>query len=89
VSAGGAALVFRLDGHVVDWRAMQDDERGPDGGTPGVELSDVELPEFDEFHRLLASVEELRALLAPLSDEDRQRVLDLARSRRRRPGPTS
>ncbi|HEX2425935.1 MAG TPA: hypothetical protein VHM47_08645 [Actinomycetota bacterium] len=79
---------------MVDWRAMQDDERGSDGGTPGVELSDVELsdvelPEFDEFHRLLASVEELCALLAPLSDEDRRRVLDLARSLRRRPGPTS
>jgi hypothetical protein len=74
VSAGGPALAFRLDSHVVDWRAMQDDERGSDGGTPGVELSDVELsdvelPEFDEFHRLLASVEELRALLALLSDE--------------------
>lgn len=38
--------------------------------------------EMDELHRLLASVEELRALLAPLSDEDRQRVLDLARSLR-------
>jgi hypothetical protein len=80
---GRPALALRVDSQVVDWRAM-DHERGPDGGTP-----DVELPEFDEFHRLLASVEELRALLAPLSDEERQRVLDLARSLRHGPGPTS
>jgi hypothetical protein len=45
--------------------------------------SEEDAPELDERHRLLASVEELRALLAPLSDEDRQRVLDLARSLRR------
>jgi hypothetical protein len=32
-----------------------------------------------EFQALLASVEELRALLAPLSEEDRRRVLELAR----------
>jgi hypothetical protein len=49
----------------------------------------AELPEFDEKRRLLASVEELRALLAPLSDDDRTRVLDLARSLRRRPGSMS
>jgi hypothetical protein len=81
---GRPALALRVAGQVVDWRAMPDHERGPDGGTP-----DVELPEFDELHRLLASVEELRALLAPLSDEERLRVLDLARSLRHGPGPTS
>jgi hypothetical protein len=63
---------------------MPADERGPDAGTP-----DVALPEFDEFHRLLASVEELRALLAPPSDDDRQPVLDLARSLRPRPDAAS
>jgi hypothetical protein len=80
----GLALALRLDGRVVDWRVMPADERGPDAGTP-----DVELPEFDEFHRLLVSVEELRALLAPLSDTDRQRVLDLARSLHPRHDTTS
>jgi hypothetical protein len=33
-----------------------------------------------EQRALIASVEELRALLAPLSEEDRRRVLDLAHS---------
>jgi len=33
----------------------------------------------EDLQALLASVEELRALLAPLSEEDRARVLDLAR----------
>jgi hypothetical protein len=33
-----------------------------------------------EQRALIASVEELRALLAPLSGEDRRRVLDLAHS---------
>jgi hypothetical protein len=40
-------------------------------------------PEADEImeerRALIASVEELRALLAPLTDEDRALVLDLAR----------
>ena len=40
-------------------------------------------PEADELlgeqRALIASVEELRALLAPLEDEDRALVLDLAR----------
>jgi len=40
-------------------------------------------PETEATRRLLASVEELRALLAELSEADRQRVLDLARSLRR------
>jgi hypothetical protein len=39
-------------------------------------------PEADEImeerRALIASVEELRALLAPLTDDDRARVLDLA-----------
>jgi hypothetical protein len=34
----------------------------------------------EEQRALIASVEELRALLAPLSEEDRHRVLDLAHS---------
>jgi hypothetical protein len=34
---------------------------------------------MDERRALIASVEELRALLAPLADEDRALVLDLAR----------
>jgi hypothetical protein len=33
---------------------------------------------MEERRALIASVEELRALLAPLTDEDRARVLDLA-----------
>jgi hypothetical protein len=37
----------------------------------------------DPDQRLIASVEELRALLAQLSERDRRRVLDLARSLRR------
>jgi hypothetical protein len=56
---------------------------------PASAAAEFDLPEFDEKHRLLASVEELRALLAPLSDEDRQRVLDIARSLRRGPGTAS
>jgi hypothetical protein len=34
---------------------------------------------MEERRALIASVEELRALLAPLTDEDRALVLDLAR----------
>ena len=45
----------------------------PPEGTPEAE----EIKE--ERRALIASVEELRALLAPLTDEDRSRVLDLAR----------
>jgi hypothetical protein len=48
--------------------------------------SEIIPPKDLEATRLLiASVEELRALLAPLSDEDRRRVLDLARSLRQQP----
>jgi len=39
-------------------------------------------PEVAATRKLLASVEELRALLAELSEEDPKRVLDLARSLR-------
>lgn len=53
-----------------------------------------EVPEetFDEgedlraARRLIASVEELRALLAPLTPEERERVLSLAREIAERPG---
>jgi hypothetical protein len=48
----------------------------------GFLTSDEEEPQ-DPTRRLIASVEELRALLAPLSQEDRRRVLDLARSLQR------
>jgi hypothetical protein len=44
----------------------------PREGTP--EADEV----MEERRALIASVEELRALLAPLTDEDRARVLDLA-----------
>lgn len=40
----------------------------------------------EEQRALIASVEELRALLAPLSDDDRRRVLDLAHSLAERDG---
>ena len=36
-------------------------------------------PELAATRKLLASVEELRALLAPLSPTERERVLELAR----------
>jgi hypothetical protein len=45
---------------------------GPLEGTP--EADEI----MEERRALIASVEELRALLAPLTDEDRARVLDLA-----------
>jgi hypothetical protein len=50
----------------------------------GADTSDDERTE--EQRRLIASVEELRALLAPLSEEDRHRVLDLAHSLAEDPG---
>lgn len=62
------------------------DERG----SPGPELEPGpgwdEDPELVETRALLASVEELRALLAPLSDGDRERVLELARYLKQHPG---
>jgi hypothetical protein len=39
----------------------------------------VEDEDLRETRRLIASVEELRALLAPLSPDERERVLRLAR----------
>jgi hypothetical protein len=50
----------------------------------GADTSDDERTE--EQRRLIASVEELRALLAPLSEKDRHRVLDLAHSLAEDPG---
>jgi hypothetical protein len=51
-------------------RAMPDE---PEEGSP--EADEI----LGEQRALIASVEELRALLAPLADEDRAMVLDLAR----------
>ncbi len=45
----------------------------PEEGSPEAEKA------LGEQRALIASVEELRALLAPLEDEDRALVLDLAR----------
>ena len=45
----------------------------PEEGSP--EAEEI----LGERRALIASVEELRALLAPLTDEDRTLVLDLAR----------
>lgn len=45
----------------------------PIEGSPEAEIA------LGEQRALIASVEELRALLAPLEDEDRALVLDLAR----------
>jgi hypothetical protein len=59
--------------------AMDDD---PDVG--GTEWDDD--PGLLETRALLASVEELRALLAPLSPADRERVLELARHLAEHPG---
>ena len=42
-------------------------------------------PQLQATRKLLASVEELRALLAPLTPEDREQVLALARSLKERP----
>jgi len=42
--------------------------------------------DLESQRRLIASVEELRALLAPLSPEDRARVLQLARDLHQNPG---
>jgi hypothetical protein len=51
-------------------------------------MSDENNPpeELEATRQLIASVEELRALLAPLSEDDRRRVLDLARSLRQGSG---
>jgi uncharacterized protein (DUF1778 family) len=49
------------------------DPSHPEEGTP--EADEM----LEEQRALIVSVEELRALLAPLDDADRARVLDLAR----------
>jgi hypothetical protein len=56
----------------------------PDVPGPGSDWE--EDPELEKTRQLLASVEELRALLAPLSPEDRERVLQLARELKKHPG---
>jgi len=62
-------------------RAMSDD---PDATGPGPDWE--EDPSLRRTRALLASVEELRALLAPLAPEDRERVLELARHLAEHPG---
>jgi hypothetical protein len=49
----------------------------PTGEDPDESVDDDE--ELQKTRRLIASVEELRALLAPLSPDERERVLALAR----------
>ena len=53
-----------------------DDEPEDLAGTPEPTGDD---PELAATRKLLASVEELRALLAPLTPAERERVLELAR----------
>jgi hypothetical protein len=55
-----------------------------ESGGPGSDWD--EDPDLVETRALIASVEELRALLAPLSPRDRERVLELARELKRHPG---
>jgi hypothetical protein len=52
----------------------------PEEGTPEAEEM------LEEQRALIVSVEELRALLAPLTEADRARVLDLARRLAHPPG---
>jgi hypothetical protein len=54
--------------------------------SPGIGSEWEEDPDLVETRALLASVEELRALLAPLSPRDRERVLELARYLKQHPG---
>jgi hypothetical protein len=54
--------------------------------TPGPGSDWDEDPDLVETRALIASVEELRALLAPLEPEDRERVLELARHLAEHPG---
>jgi hypothetical protein len=46
-------------------------------------------PALERTRRLIASVEELRALLAPLTPAQRERVLELARQLKQHPGDVS
>jgi hypothetical protein len=54
-----------------------------DGGSSDPAEAD---PQLLATRKLLASVEELRALLAPLTPDEREQVLALARSLKGRPG---
>ena len=46
-------------------------------------------PALERTRKLIASVEELRALLAPLTPAQRERVLELARQLKERPDEVS
>jgi len=63
--------------------ATRDQESGSIWGMDEEEGNGEDL---ESQRRLIASVEELRALLAPLSTEDRARVLQLARDLHQNPG---
>lgn len=65
---------------------MSDD---PPVGSEASEPADKrpEDPRLTETRKLLASVEELRALLAPLTPSERERVLELARWLKEHPEP--
>jgi hypothetical protein len=56
----------------------------PEATEPGPDWD--EDPDLQETRALLASVEELRAILAPLEPADRERVLELARYLKDHPG---
>jgi hypothetical protein len=60
----------------------------PDEGRIGDAPEEIfdEGEELRAIRRLLASVEELRALLAPLTPDERERVLALAREIAEQPG---
>lgn len=62
---------------------MSDEDHGPTPEEPAFAAEEQVDEETQRTRVLLASVEELRALLAGLSEGDRARVLDLARSLRR------
>jgi hypothetical protein len=59
----------------------------PTGEEPDKAVDESE--DLKETRRLIASVEELRALLAPLSPDERERVLRLAREIAEQPGRPS
>ena len=62
-------------------QAMTEEPEPPEPGSDWEED-----PDLLETRALLAPVEELRALLAPLSPTDRERVLQLARYLKDHPG---
>jgi len=65
---------------------MVPDDVEPSGLEDKITTEEKVTPELRATRALIASVEELRALLAELSEEDRHRVLDFARSLRRSHG---